>query len=109
MKKNFFVFPILFLLSISSYCSVIGAWAKVLGKDGNDVITSVVTLDDGGFILGGYSTSRGDEENCWLMEIDRSGALVWEKLYNIGGEDRIVSLSNMQVENLRLMEVMVPF
>ena len=95
MKKNFFVFPILFLLSISSYCSVIGAWAKVLGKDGNDVITSVVTLDDGGFILGGYSTSRGDEENCWLMEIDRSGALVWEKLYNIGGEDRIVSLSKL--------------
>lgn len=95
MKKLFLIFSILFLFSFSSYCSVVGAWAKVLGKDGNDVITSVVTLDNGGFILGGYSTSRGDEENCWLIQIDRSGALVWEKLYNLGGEDRIVSLSKL--------------
>lgn len=95
MKKNLVIIFILFAFSLSSFCSVIGAWAKVLGKDGNDAFTSVIPLDDGGFILGGYSTSRGDEENCWIVKLDRSGALVYEWLYDYGGEDRITSLAKL--------------
>ncbi len=93
--KKFFLFSFLIVFSFSSFCAVIGAWAKVLGKDGNDVFTSVVPLDDGSFILCGYSTSRGDEENCWIVKLDRSGALISEGLYDFGGEDRIVSIAKL--------------
>ncbi|MFB3850955.1 MAG: hypothetical protein ACE14Q_03410 [Acidobacteriota bacterium] len=95
MKRNVLIFSFLALFSVSAFCSVIGAWAKVLGKDGNDVFTSVVPLDDGSYILGGYSTSRGDEENCWIVKLDRSGALVSEGLYNFGGEDRVTSIAKL--------------
>lgn len=100
MKKHILVFSLLALFSVSSFCSTVGAWAKVLGKDGNDVFTSVIPLDNGGYILGGYSTSRGDEENCWILQLNRSGAIVWEKLYNLGGEDRIVFLAKLPDETV---------
>ncbi len=50
------------LALISSCCSAsdVGTWAKVFGKAGNDVFTNAVGLDDGGFVLVGYTTSRGD-------------------------------------------------
>lgn len=85
------------LALISSCCSAsdVGTWAKVFGKAGNDVFTNAVGLDDGGFVLVGYTTSRGDSENTWLINIDCSGTMRWEQIYDMGGEDRAVAVARL--------------
>lgn len=89
---------VLFILAL--FCSRVGAsdvgtWTKVLGKAGNDVFTNAVGLDDGGFVLTGYTTSRGDSENTWIVNIDCSGAMRWEQIYDMGGEDRAVAIAKL--------------
>lgn len=96
MRVKFFIFIIFFCLSIPFYpLEKIGTWAKVFGDKGNDVFTSSINVDGGGFILAGYTTSRGDEENCWILNIDSSGAILWEKVYDFGDNDRIISVSKL--------------
>lgn len=94
VKKLAFLF-ILVLLCFRVGASDVGTWAKVLGKAGNDVFTNAVGLDDGGFVLTGYTTSRGDSENSWIVNIDCSGTMRWEEIYDMGGEDRAVTISKL--------------
>ena len=91
MKRISFCFIIALLFSLNSFSSQIPAWAKVLGRGGNDVFTSGVSFDDGSYLFGGYTTSRGDDESSYIARIDRSGSLMWEFVYDFGGDDRITS------------------
>lgn len=95
MTRKFFFVLLAVSMSLSAYSSTVGTWAKVFGKSGNDVFTNAVVLDDGGFILTGYTTSRENEENTWIMNIDRSGAIRWEYVLDLGGEDRAVTAAKL--------------
>lgn len=95
MKKIVIFLSVIFLFSNYSFSSSIPAWAKVGGRNGNDVFTSIVCNNDGSYLFGGYTTSRGDDEDTYIVKLDRSGALVSEYVYNLGGDDRITSLSKL--------------
>jgi Secretion system C-terminal sorting domain len=61
-------------------------WQKSLGGTGDDLAFSVQQTSDGGYVAGGYSTSAdGDVSMChgkedfWIVKLDPSGSLQWEK------------------------------
>jgi hypothetical protein len=65
-------------------------WDKTYGGNGGDVIGSIVSTPDGGYLLGGFSASdisgeksengRG-EGDYWIVKIDREGNKLWDKTY----------------------------
>ena len=65
-------------------------WQKTYGGDDVDFLYSVIQTTDGGFILGGSSSSNisGDKtENSrgqtdfWILKLDPNGSIEWQKTY----------------------------
>jgi hypothetical protein len=76
-------------------------WDKTFGGSGEDRLLSARQTADGGYILGGYSTSgvSGDKtqgtrggQDYWLVKLDAAGTKVWDKTFGGGGDDRFSSL-----------------
>jgi protein involved in ribonucleotide reduction len=76
-------------------------WEQVFGGSGNEQIYSVQPTSDGGYILGGYSTSgvSGNKttpglggSDYWLVKVDGSGNKQWEKVFGGSGDDVIQSV-----------------
>ncbi len=76
-------------------------WDKTYGGNSYDKLRTIVQTLEGNYVLGGYtySSSSGDmkaaskgERDYWIIEIDTSGNLIWEK--NIGGaaDDLLTSI-----------------
>jgi len=61
-------------------------WEQSIGSpNGDDVCESIVETSDGGYILGGWTSSYGAGAiDCYLVKTDTSGAVIWENTY--GGE-----------------------
>jgi len=69
-------------------------WSKTYGGSKDDRGQSVVQTKDGGFALTGYSQSDdGDASNNegfhdnWIVKLDASGELEWEKSFGFSGHD----------------------
>jgi len=69
-------------------------WQKSYGGSGDDYANSVAPTEDGGFIIAGYSYSNdGDvtgnhgDADYWLVKLDASGDLIWQKSYGGSGDD----------------------
>ncbi|WP_185273972.1 T9SS type A sorting domain-containing protein [Adhaeribacter swui] len=70
-------------------------WDKTFGGDNTDWLTTVELTPDGGYILGGYSSStisgdkseanKGDQNtyDYWVIKLNASGNKVWDK--TLGG------------------------
>ncbi len=69
-------------------------WFAVLSSDGQVLAQSkygnalkdgayrIIPSDDGNFFILGYITPQGiDARNLWIVKIDRSGNILWEKQY----------------------------
>lgn len=84
-------------------------WDKTLGGTLEDVLQSVITTPDGGYLLGGTSYSeisgdkseanRGgnsddffDKEDFWVVKINSSGVKVWDKTFGGNKADALSSL-----------------
>lgn len=76
-------------------------WQRTVGGSGDDYLHTVIQIKDGGYILGGYSESgiSGDKTDyCrgffdyWLVKLDVSGNIVWQR--TIGGDspDQLFSI-----------------
>jgi hypothetical protein len=75
------------------------AWQRSYGGSGEDTLTSVAEAPDGGFILGGYSTSpvSGNRTNAgfgdydyWVLKVDPNGAKQWERTFGGEYEDKLL-------------------
>jgi hypothetical protein len=78
-------------------------WDKSYGGDTIDYCNAVIATTDNGFLLGGYSfseiggdksqRSRGDQD-YWVVKIDASGTLQWEKTFGgiFGGYEILTTL-----------------
>ncbi len=71
-------------------------WDKTYGGSGTDQLNRVATTSDGGYLLGGFSSSNasGDKsENSkgsndwWIVKIDVNGNKVWDKTLGGSGND----------------------
>ncbi|MGB3075499.1 MAG: T9SS type A sorting domain-containing protein [Chitinophagales bacterium] len=74
-------------------------WDETYGGTNTDVATSVLQTQNGEYIVGGYSYSdngdvtghhgSGPSSDCWLVKLDASGNLIWEK--SLGGSSNDVA------------------
>ncbi|AFL81145.1 hypothetical protein Aeqsu_1662 [Aequorivita sublithincola DSM 14238] len=76
-------------------------WQKTIGGSGTDFSTVLEPTSDGGFIIGGYSTSNISGEktensnggtDIWIVKIDDSGNIMWQNTIGGSGEDFLISV-----------------
>lgn len=68
------------------------SWQRKLGGAGSDFVFVVRQTADGGYILGCYSDSFGASADAWVVKLDASGVVVWQKTYGSTALDYLVSL-----------------
>lgn len=80
-------------------------WQNTIGGEYDDYLETAALTPDGGFIIGGSSTSDISEDKSenhigglggdyWVVKLDNVGAIEWDN--TIGGED-MESLSDIAV------------
>ncbi len=96
------LFMVLAMVPLSLYGQVpIIQWQKTYGGSGDDRLVSMRKTADGGYILGGHSTSgisgekteatRGDYD-YWIIKIDQVGNIQWQKTYGGAHKDMLSSV-----------------
>lgn len=70
-------------------------WSKTFGGSSDDRPTKIINTNDGGFAISGFTRSNdGDVSqnsgfyDFWLLKLDASGNLQWEKTYGFSGNDQ---------------------
>ncbi len=76
-------------------------WQKTIGGNNFDHLTSGKETKDGGYILGGYSSSgisgektqssRGADD-YWIVKLDANRNIIWDKTFGGTGMDRLTSI-----------------
>ena len=65
------------------------AWTKSYGGIGADIATSLVTTPDGGLFVAGTTSSKGaGKTDVWLLRLDASGNLAWDRAFGGKEHDR---------------------
>lgn len=74
-------------------------WSKTYGGTNDDRATRIINTNDGGFAVSGFTRSiDGDVSvnngfyDYWLIKLDASGTLQWEKTYGFEGNDQAQSV-----------------
>lgn len=74
-------------------------WSKTYGGSGDDRGQKIITTIDGGYALVGYNrSSDGDVssneglQDYWIVKINASGDIQWEKSFGFPGLDRAFSI-----------------
>jgi len=78
-------------------------WQKSYGSNSQDVLTGVLQVSDGGFIIGGYSGSFAQgsktenpigEWDFWILKIDANGNIEWDNTIGGSKDDKLISMAN---------------
>ena len=78
----------IYLIKTDSYGKM--EWSKSIGGTAWDYGNSVEQTQDGGYIIAGETTLSGHEDtDIWLIKIDSTGNLVWDKPF--GGDEQDVA------------------
>ncbi|WP_171036583.1 T9SS type A sorting domain-containing protein [Dyadobacter sediminis] len=75
-------------------------WDKTIGGTGQDYLSSMIPGSDGGFLLGGTSNSPASGEKStrsyandfWLVKIDSTGEIRWDKTIGGTGADALSTM-----------------
>lgn len=76
-------------------------WQKTIGGSGTDFSNILEPTSDGGYIIGGYSTSNISGEktensnggtDMWIVKLDASGNIMWQNTIGGSGEDFLISI-----------------
>ena len=74
-------------------------WQKTLGGSGDDRGSDIVQTADGGFAIFGFSQSNDGDvtENAgasdfWILKLDASGNISWQKSFGFSGADDGISI-----------------
>jgi hypothetical protein len=73
-------------------------WQKLYGGETSAGISSVLQKSDGGFVFAGFKSivypNRADEDDFWLVSLDSSGEMLWERFYNLFGGNYLMQVIN---------------
>ncbi|KJD31672.1 PKD protein [Tamlana nanhaiensis] len=74
-------------------------WQKAFGGSDDDRGTSIIQTQDGGFAIFGFSKSddfdvaeNAGAKDYWLLKLDTSGEILWQKNFGFIGDDNGTSL-----------------
>ncbi len=69
-------------------------WEYFYGGSGEDASVAMQITSEGGCVIAGYSSSFSGQYNydCWVLKLDSSGALSWQKRYGGSGEDQAADI-----------------
>lgn len=68
-------------------------WQKAYGGTGLDDAQPIRQTSDGGYIMGGSTTSFGvSGEDLWIVKLDSDGNIQWERTYGGDRDDEAISL-----------------
>ncbi len=76
-------------------------WQNSLRTNKNDMCTSIHPTADGGYIIGGFSAGgiNGDKttaskglDDFWILKLDATGNILWQKSIGGSGSDLLVTL-----------------
>jgi hypothetical protein len=78
-------------------------WNKTFGGGNNDYACSVEELNDGGYIMGGYTESFGaGETDAWLIKTDANGTEVWNRTFGGPYTENLCSVQKTKDEGFIL-------
>lgn len=78
-------------------------WDKTIGGNDEDRLYSVIQSVDGGYLLGGYSSSNisGDKTDSsrgyldfWIVKLNQVGSIQWQKTIGGEGGDGLISMGH---------------
>lgn len=87
------------LLEIDSNGQVL--WEKTYGGSGSDIAKALIETSDGGFAIGGISTSPISDEKTeinkigydyWMIKISATGQKIWDRTIGSTGDDYLTSI-----------------
>lgn len=56
-------------------------WQKTYGGEGYDSANAIQQTADGGYIVAGFTNSFGESGDAWVLKLNASGNVVWQKTY----------------------------
>ena len=72
-------------------------WRRTIAGDRFDVAHDVLSLEDGGFMISGYTSSHGPgDHDGFLMRLSDEGRMLWMKTYGDGKDDRILHVAQLE-------------
>jgi len=101
MMKNLFVvvfvLPIICITTKASYSGQF--WVKTYGGNGDDSSPSIQQTSDGGFILGGNTSSISmNDTDILVIKLDSCGNIDWKKTYSKNENDVFASIQETMDE-----------
>ncbi|MCI0449448.1 MAG: hypothetical protein L0Y79_06645 [Chlorobi bacterium] len=75
----------IFIIKLAADRSII--WSNLYGGSGNDQATYIEKTNDGGFIIGGHTTSFSGSFDPLTIKLDAGGNIQWSKYYRWWNED----------------------
>ena len=60
-------------------------WQKAYGGSNSDTATQIQPTSDGGFIVIGFSNSFSASDDAWVLKLDDSGNIQWQRSYGTTG------------------------
>ncbi len=75
-------------------------WQRTFGGTSSEICTVVRQTSDGGYIVGGHTNSNdgqvtgyhGGDSDCWIVRLDPSGNLIWQKAIGGSGNDQMFAV-----------------
>lgn len=78
--------PALLAIMLAAPQAASADWEKIYGGPKDDVPLAIAPAEDGGRLVVGYTESAGSgKADVWLLRLDRTGGLIWEK--TLGGPE----------------------
>jgi hypothetical protein len=87
--RHFVTFSLcLWLLDAASAGAQVASWSRTYGGTSIDAATAIAPTSDGGYVVAGGTNSFGAGwSDVWVLKLDGSGNVVWQKTYGGTGQD----------------------
>lgn len=80
-------------------------WENTIGGNQDDLLQSIGLTSDGGYILGGTSSSTisgdkteaSDYDDYWIVKIDSLGNILWQKTIGGNSNDRLFAIQTIDI------------